>query len=226
MLASNANITPNSSGTPSRLLDLYKKPLLDVTNSATPPSATQLITGLKADPIKIPIASRLQALANSQPAKEAQSHTKANSREREKEKEKEKEIVVQKVESSQTNNAIQNNPSPVAAQPTSFSGIQINSFVPVTKPSSVQSSPNSVASPLPIMEASPSPTSKPSGGFQMTFGSSNPSNSNSIVKKDDEDSRQSFSSAPSPGMVSPQGTCPKNVVISAEQNISRHMFNV
>lgn len=200
MLASNANITPNSGGTPSRLLDLYKKPLLDVTNSGTPPSATQLITGLKADPIKIPIASRLQALANNQSTKEAHNHTKSNNKEKDKDKDKESN---QKVEISQKQ---EEKPSHPVAPPTSFSGIQLNAFVPVSKPTSNQSTPNSLVSPLPIAEASPSPNNKGGSGFQMTIGNSVPTNSNSTVKKDeDEDSRQSFGSAPSPGMVTPQG---------------------
>lgn len=200
MLASNANITPNSGGTPSRLIDLYKKPLLDVTNSGTPPSATQLITGLKADPIKIPIASRLQALANNQSTKdkEAHNHTKSNNKEKDKDKES-----IQKVETSQKQ---EEKPSHPVAQPISFKEIQLNSFVPVSKPTSNQSTPNSLVSPLPIVEASPSPNTKGGAGFQMTIGNSIPTNSNATVKKDDdEDSRQSFGSAPSPGMVTPQG---------------------
>ncbi len=203
MLASNANITPNSGGTPSRLLDLYKKPLLDVTNSGTPPSATQLITGLKADPIKIPIASRLQALANNQSTKdkdkEAHNHTKSNNKEKEKDKES-----TPKVETSQKQEE-----KPIShpvAQPISFKEVQLNAFVPVSKPTSNQSTPNSLVSPLPIAEATPSPNSKGGIGFQMTIGNSILTNSNTTVNKDDdEDSRQSFGSAPSPGMVTPQG---------------------
>lgn len=200
MLSSNANITPSSGGTPSRLIDLYKKPLLDVTNSSGPPSATQLITGFKADPIKIPIASRLQALANSQAAKELHKSSKANSN-KEKESSHKPEPVPEEVKPEAVVNQTQNN---TIAPPTSFSGIQLNSFVPV-KPTSNQSSPASLASPMPVSEASPSPTSKPNAGFQMTIGNTNNTTSSSTIRKEDEDSRQSFSSAPSPGMVSPGG---------------------
>lgn len=199
MLASNANITPSSSGTPNR----YKKPLLDVTNSSTPPSATQLITGLKSDPIKIPIASRLQALASNQSNKETQNSVQAkiitnNNNNKEKET-----ITNQKLEVDQPVSTVQNHTT--LPQATSFSGIQISSFVPLNKASSNQSTPNSVVSPLPIAEVSHSPNSKPGGGFQMTIGVTNVPVSNSDVKKDDDDSRHSFGSAPSPGMVTPQG---------------------
>lgn len=196
-----ANITPSSSGTPNRLLlDKYKKPLLDLTNSTTPPSATQLITGFKSDPIKIPIASRLQALANSQPPKEKEqhNHVKLNNKDKEPSQKLEKLEIV----ASPSPNSVQNQ---TIAQPTSFSGIQLNSFVPVNKTPSNHSTPNSMVSPLPITDASPSPNSKSGSGFQMTIANSSAPNSNSAVKRDDEDSRQSFSSAPSPGMPTPQG---------------------
>jgi len=194
MMSSNT-VTPSTTAasTPTRLFDRYKKPMLDTTNtsiSASPLVTTMNVPRLNLDTMKrSPIASRLQAMANSNASITNQVQPQ--------------QAIISKIDRVSRSPLLQ--PPNVEQQQNSFNSIQFNAFIPVNSKSN-QSTPNNV-SPMQFSNSNDSEKKTPvDSGHQLSLSSTannSNGNSSSFSKKEDEDSRQSFSSPGSAGMPSP-----------------------
>lgn len=185
MMTSAARATPNSNSTStiastSSLLDKYKKPSLEL-STLSPTTPSPLFSGLKME-LKPSINSRLQTLASTQ-SQTGSASTNATTA-----------AYSSSNHVSDTNNKEE---TPFEIPESKKSSVPANPPVSGVKMLSNPTTPNPLISPVPAVSIIKSPASATKTAHIFN---------QSPIGKDDEDSRQSFSPAPSPGMasVSPQ----------------------
>jgi len=194
------------------LLTQYKKPMMDSTNtslSSSPSQFQQLSSKLKS-PIAAStgntMAARLLAMAGSSQSSNQSPNPIASQNNGVSTFPRREGAISRRPKSPPPPPKIDflnKQPTPEQTQhpQTEFNSIHFPSFVPLKVRSSNPSTPNSLTSPAPAPELSPSLKSLANTGFQLNMN--NNSNASSSVKAEEDDTRHSFSSANSPGMTSP-----------------------